>query len=287
MVRKAVITAAGLGTRLLPHTKEIPKEMLPIFYKTPRGFFLKPVIQLIFEQLYDTGIRNFCFITGRGKRVIEDHFTPDQSFIEYLRIKEKQIASEELMDFYEKINNSTIVWINQAEPKGFGDAVRLSEAFVGNKNFILAAGDNYMVSKNNSYIKLLIATHHEMKNHATLSVFEVDNPSRYGVVIGTQRNHRIIKVNKTIEKPKKHISNLALMSLHVFDPVIFDALKRIKPGYSNEYQLTDAIQLLVENKLRVNAVKIEEDVFRLDVGKPRSYWEAISYSFNSVGEEDE
>jgi len=288
MIKKAVVTAAGLGTRLLPHTKEIPKEMLPIFCKTSRGIFLKPAIQLIFEQLYDSGIREFCFITGRGKRVIEDHFTPDRAFIEYLKSKGKRLAAEELQDFYAKIDDSIIVWVNQSEPRGFGDAVRLSEAFVGDENFILAAGDNYMLSKRNMHIKKLINTHLKMKNHSTLSVFKVDDPRRFGVVIGKSITPELIKVEKTVEKPKEFISDLALISLHTFHPVIFDALKKIKPGYANEYQLTDAIQKLIEDGYKVVALKMEEDVFRLDIGKPHSYWLAVSFSYNnSLGDEDD
>jgi len=281
MIKKAVITAAGLGTRLLPYTKEIPKEMLPIFCKTPRGVFLKPAIQLIFEQLYDSGVREFCFIIGRGKRVIEDYFTPDRSFIEYLKSRKKHVAAEELQEFYAKIDDSVIVWINQPEPRGFGDAVRLSEAFVGDEDFILAAGDNYIVSRNNEHIKSLVETHIKMRNHSTLSVFKVKDPSSYGVVIGKNITSKIIKVEKTVEKPKDFISDLALISLHVFNPVIFDALRNIKPGYANEFQLTDAIQKLIEQNYKIIAVKMREDIFRLDIGTSKSYWLAVNFSYNN------
>ncbi|RLE74747.1 MAG: hypothetical protein DRJ44_06985 [Thermoprotei archaeon] len=286
MLKKAVITSAGLGTRLLPYTKEIPKEMLPIFCKTPRGIFLKPALQLIFEQLYSIGVREFCFIIGRGKRVIEDYFTPDSSFIKYLKEKNKSGVAEELEEFYSQVENSTLVWINQSEPRGFGDAVRLSEPFVGNNDFLLAAGDNYIVSPNNDYLKKLVNTHINMENHATLSVFKVDNPKNFGVIIGERLNSDIIYVEKTVEKPRVPISNLALISLHVFHPVIFEALKSIKPGYAGEYQLTDAIQKLVEWKYKVYALEMKGNVFRLDIGTPRSYWHAIEHSYSSSGHDE-
>ncbi len=283
MIKKAVITSAGLGTRLLPYTKEIPKEMLPIFCKTPRGVFLKPALQLIFEQLYSIGIREFCFIIGRGKRVIEDYFTPDNSFINYLRRKNKNRVAEELEEFYSQIENSTLVWINQPEPRGFGDAVRLSEPFVGKNDFLLAAGDNYIVSPENGFLKKIVHTHISMENHATLSVFRVDDPRSFGVVIGEQFDSDIVRVRKTVEKPQTPISNLALISLHVFHPIIFKALKSIEPGYAGEYQLTDAVQKLVEWNYRVYALEMKKNVFRLDIGTPQSYWRAVEYSYSLSG----
>ncbi|MEM5866902.1 MAG: sugar phosphate nucleotidyltransferase, partial [Candidatus Aenigmatarchaeota archaeon] len=124
MIRKAVIPAAGLGTRLLPMTKETPKEMLPIVVNRDNGTVcLKPMLQAVFEQLYSEGFREFAFIVGRGKRAIEDYFSPDYNFVEYLKRKNKNQSALELEEFYEKIKNSTIVFVNQPAPSGFGDAV--------------------------------------------------------------------------------------------------------------------------------------------------------------------
>jgi len=127
MIRKVVIPAAGLGTRLFPATKEQPKEMLPIFSTATNGdVSVKPVVQMVFEQLYDVGFREFCYVVGRGKRGIEDHFTPDSNFVRLLEGMGKNGQATELEDFYEKLRTSTIMWVNQPEPKGFGNAV-LSE----------------------------------------------------------------------------------------------------------------------------------------------------------------
>ncbi|MEM2294189.1 MAG: hypothetical protein QXX41_13030, partial [Nitrososphaerota archaeon] len=122
------MTAAGLGTRLLLATKEMPKEMLPLFSSGRNvDLLLKPVLQLIFEQLYDLGFREFCFVVGRGKRSIEDHFTPDYNYIELLKGKNKVNLVKNLEEFYQKVEKSIIFWVNQPEPRGFGHAVLMAE----------------------------------------------------------------------------------------------------------------------------------------------------------------
>ncbi|MEW6604823.1 MAG: sugar phosphate nucleotidyltransferase, partial [Thermoproteota archaeon] len=148
-VSKVVIPAAGLGTRLLSATKEQPKEMLPIFSKTENGeLCVKPVLQLIYEQLFDFGFRNFYFIVGRNKRAIEDHFTPDRDFIDSLNRKGKSSHAKELARFYEKLSLSSIVWINQSAPLGFGHAVLMAKNLVKDDPFLVHAGDTIISSKN-------------------------------------------------------------------------------------------------------------------------------------------
>ena len=159
-VRKVIITAAGLGTRLLSVTKEMPKEMLPLFCMGFNGdLLLKPVLQLIFEQLYDVGFREFCFIVSRGKRNIEDYFTLDYSFVELLKRRGKEVLAAELEEFYRKVESSAISWINQPEPKGFGDAVLRAEPFVDGEPFLVHAGDTYVISRGNSHIRRLLQAH--------------------------------------------------------------------------------------------------------------------------------
>ena len=141
-VRKAVILAAGLGTRLLPYSKETPKEMLPISVEENRVLVLKPVLQVIFEQLYDAGVREFCFIVGRNKRLIENHFTPDNGFIEYLYKKNKDSYAKVLDDFYRKLENSHVTWITQPYPRGTRDALMKARKFAENEPIIVSAGVN-------------------------------------------------------------------------------------------------------------------------------------------------
>ena len=134
MIKKVVITAAGLGTRLFPATKEQPKEMLPIFCRLTNGDVgVKPLLQLVFEQLYDVGFREFCFVVGRGKRSIEDHFTPDYDCLAMLKKHRRMSQSYDLENFYQKLKTSAIVWVNQPEAKGFGDSVLMAQPFVQNE----------------------------------------------------------------------------------------------------------------------------------------------------------
>ena len=142
---KIVITAAGKGTRLLPFTKEMPKEMMPIFSKiSANNRIVLPLLQYVYEQLYSMNFRDYCFIVGREKRSIEDHFTPHEMYLRNLKGSYKDIMTK----FYKKLENSHLVWINQNKPLGFGDAVKHAEKYVGKEDFIVHAGDVTILSKN-------------------------------------------------------------------------------------------------------------------------------------------
>lgn len=147
IVKKAIIPAAGLGARLLPLTKEIPKEMLPLFDKR-EGLSFKPLIQIVFERLYDAGIREFCIITGRGKRAIEDYFSRDDKYLEFLRSIGKLGLAEKLKSLYEILDKTKLSWIYQTTPAGLGAAVLLAEPFTKSEPFIVHAGDTYIASSN-------------------------------------------------------------------------------------------------------------------------------------------
>ena len=152
---KVVITAAGKGTRLLPFTKEMPKEMMPIF---SQGFtknrVVLPLLQYIYEQLYSMNFRDYCFVVGREKRSIEDHFTPHETYLRELTGDYKKFIT----NFYKKLDNSHLIWINQNKPLGFGDAVRRAERYVGKEDFIVHAGDVTILSKSKHPIVRLIDT---------------------------------------------------------------------------------------------------------------------------------
>jgi UTP--glucose-1-phosphate uridylyltransferase len=279
MIRKVVITAAGIGTRLLTVTKEQPKEMLPLFTKSNGGnLCVKPLLQMVFEQLYDYGFREFCFIIGRGKRVIEDHFTIDRDFIRQLNDKAKYSLASTLEQFYRKIEDSMIVWINQPEPKGFGHAVLMAKAFIGNESFLVHAGDTYIISKNNNHVKRLIEVHEKKKAEVTLLLKEVENPKQYGVAEVQEQNSGVFIVRKVIEKPQKPPTNLAIMPIYIFNPTIMTILEKTQPILGGEIQLTDGIQKIIDKGLKVQAMKLKDDEIRLDVGTPETYWEAIAIS---------
>jgi UTP--glucose-1-phosphate uridylyltransferase len=280
MIRKVIIPAAGLGTRLFPATKEQPKEMLPLFSATSQGnLSVKPVLQTVFEQLYGTGFREFCYVVGRGKRSVEDHFTPDLSYVNFLKVRGKDAQATELESFYEKLRASTIIWINQPEPKGFGNAVLMTEPFVQNEACLVHAGDSLIISKKMDYIKRLLDTYEKFDADATFIMLEIEKPKKYGVIEGDEVETGIFKVKAAIEKPENPPTNFAIMAIYVFHPVIFKALKTIRPGLDGELQLTDAIQKLVSWGLNVYAVKLDKEYTRLDIGTPKEYWEALDLSY--------
>ncbi len=246
---KAIITAAGYGTRLLPATKEIPKEMLPIPY---HGSF-KPVIQIVFEQLFHIGIRDFIIIVGRGKRVIEDHFTPDYLFTKYLDSKYKIKESNELKEFYNMLEQSDITWINQLDRRGFGDAVLRAEPFAGD-DFLIVAADH-------------IPRDLPMMPPQSILITKVDDPKNYGVVV-LDKNGTIIDIQEKPEKPK---TNLIVMPYYRFDSRIFKFLHEVKPDKNNEIQLTQAIKKMIEENVKIKGIRINK---AYDLGNIEKYVKA-------------
>lgn len=281
MIRKVVVPAAGLGTRLFPATKEQPKEMLPIFSRSRKkgDVCVKPLLQMVFEQLYDVGFREFCFVVGRGKRSIEDHFTPDFNSVVMLKNSGKGARAFDLNGFYLKLKTSTIVWLNQPQPRGFGDAVLMALPFVQNEPCLVHAGDTYIVSKDAEHLRLLMKVSEQFKADAAFIVQKIDDPRQYGVIDVEEIDGRVYKVKYAVEKPKKPATNLAIMPIYVFHPVIFEALQKTLPGKGGEIQLTDAIQRLIDEGLNVFAVRLNPDEARLDIGSPETYWEALSLSY--------
>ena len=276
MPKKAVIPAAGLGTRLLPITKELPKEMLPVIALMKNGqISLKPMLQAIFEQLHDVGFREYAFIVGRGKRAIEDHFLPDEEFIQHLRTINENNLAEELQEFYKKINNSSIVFINQPKPKGFGDAVGRASLFTGNETFLMQAGDDLIISKNNNHLKRATETFEKYDTDTLLLVEEVPDPRKYGVITGKEIKPGIIRVTNIVEKPQKPPSNLAIVGLYIFRPIIYKAIKEVKPDKSGEIQLTDALKLLIGWNCKVYGLKLKPNEVRIDIGTAESYLEML------------
>lgn len=277
---KVVIPAAGLGTRMLPVTKEQPKEMLPIFSRTVnKNLCLKPILQLVFEQLYTFGLREFCFIIGRGKRAIEDYFTPDRNNINLLKYRGKNDAAQELDEIYEKINSSKFIWINQPDPKGFGDAVLQSEPFIGEDDFLVHAGDTYIVS-NGSHLNRLVYAYEHYDADAAFTIRNVKDPQKLGVVRVKKLGQGIFNVNEAVEKPAKPQTNNAIMPIYIFKSKIFDFLKITKEDHGGEIQLTNGIQGMIEVGLNVIAIKLKEEELWLDIGTPNSYWEALKTSYN-------
>ena len=271
-----------MGTRLLPFSKEIPKEMFPIITCDQTGSLqLKPVIQAIFEQLHSAGTRDFYFVVGRGKRAIEDHFSPDSRFLEFLRGRGK--LPESLLAFYEKIRSSNLAFLNQMEPLGFGHAVQLGRPVIKGP-FIVQAADTFILSKNDGYLDRLAAMHEKYHAAATILLQDVADPRHYGVVEGKTVEEGVFRISSAVEKPQEPKSNHAIMPVYIFTDRIFDALTSLEPGWGGELQLTDAIQALVAAGKPVVGVKLDDDELRLDLGSPETMVEALRISLQFVDE---
>ena len=271
MIQKIVITAAGLGTRLLPITKEIPKEMMPLFLHDRNDeVIVKPLIQIIFEQFFHQGLRKYCIIMGRQKRIIEDHFTIDEEFLKNFEKKSKY--GQDLKKFYLMLNRSKIFWVDQPEPNGFGDAVKHAESFIGNDDFLVIAGDT-LLPKGDKIIKKLMNVKLNGKNDVTLILKEVPDPRRFGVAVIDQAKNKTI-VKNVEEKPKNPKSNLSIVALYRFRPSIFEALKETTDG-KKEVQLTDGIQKLIEWGGKINAIVMNKNDVVIDIGTAESYLENI------------
>ena len=272
MIKKAVIPAAGLGTRLLPITKEMPKEMLPVFVRDRNGeISLKPFLQIIFEELYRVGFREFCLIVGRGKRAIEDHFTPDSHFVEYLRMRGKGVEAYKLEEFYEMILESDIFFVNQPEPKGFGDSLLHARNFTTQTPFLLHAGDDLIQSPGEKHLKKMEEVFTRLDADALFFVEEMEDPRRYGVVVGSRVDEDLVHVENIYEKPEKPPTNLATVAVYMFKPVIYEYIERVTPDESGEIQLTEAIRMLAEERGKVYALRLKPGERRIDIGVPENY----------------
>ena len=262
-IRKAVIPAAGLGTRFLPVTKSMPKEMLPIIDK--------PVIHYVVEEAIDAGIEDIIIITGRGKRAIEDYFDAAPELEMQLK---KQNKTDALENIRKIADLSSIHYIRQKEPNGLGDAILKAEKHIGDEPFAVLLGDDIIVH-NESCMGQLISKYSQLKS-SIIAVERIppEKISSYGIVKGTWIGADLMNVQDIIEKPRpdQAPSDLGAVGRYVFVPEIFDCLKRTAPGFGNEIQLTDAICRLLKNQ-PVYAYKFKGK--RYDTGDILGYIEAI------------
>ena len=277
---RVVITAAGKGTRLLPFTKEMPKEMMPIFSNVfTNNRVVLPLLQYIYEQLYSMNFRDYCFVVGREKRSIEDHFTPHETYLRDLAGDYKKIMTK----FYQKLEKSHLVWINQNKPLGFGDAVRRAERYVGKEDFIVHAGDVTILSKNKHPILRLMETAKKNPDaKAILLCKKVIDSKRYGVPTVNKLSNNLFIVKEVVEKPKKPKSEFGILPLYYFKSDIFSSLKKIKLGKGKEFQLTDAIQNLLQEKQKVLAIILNKNEEEVDVGTVESYRNAQEITFRKA-----
>ena len=234
---KAVIPAAGLGTRFLPATKAQPKEMLPVYDK--------PTIQYVIEESVNSGVDDILIVTGKGKRSIEDHF--DRSFELEHHLKTK--GKEEFLKEIEYISDlADIHFIRQKKQKGLGDAIYCAKKHVGNDPFVVMLGDT--ITKDTVPCTKQLIDIHEKYGKSVIALEEVpdEKVERYGIIGGEEIEPNIYQIDKLVEKPPLRVapSNLAIMGRYVLTPDIFDCIENVEPGYGGEIQLTDALSKLDE-----------------------------------------
>ena len=264
-ITKAVVPAAGRGTRLMPATRSQPKEMLPVGRK--------PTIQHVVEELAASGLREVLLISGQGKRAIEDHLDRDVA-----RNDERHQPWMDLRFFHAR----------QTQPRGLADAVAIAEPFAGGQPFVVALGDSILLSRSREpVLKRMIDVHLQRRPAATIAVEEVPREavSRYGIVAPkgkpasrpAGKPDHVFAISGFVEKPSpsKAPSNLAAAGRYILEPAVFDAIRRIKPGIGGELWLTDALRLLLEEGHEIICVKLRKGEHRLDIGSFFSYYQAF------------
>ncbi len=264
-IRKAIIPAAGLGTRFLPATKAQPKEMLPIVDK--------PAIQYIVEEIVRSGITDITIVTGRNKRALEDHF--DYS-VELENILDKKGKTEMLKMVREISEYASIYYIRQKEPLGLGHAILTAKRHIGNEPFVVVLGDD-IVDSEVPVVKQMLEKRALYKGGSMIGVQEVpdDKVSSYGIVKpGNRFDDRTVKVEDFIEKPtlEEAPSNYACLGRYILEPQIFEYLEKTKPGKGNEIQLTDAILDMIKLGDKVLAYDFKGK--RYDTGDKLGYLKA-------------
>ncbi len=261
-IRKAVIPAAGLGTRFLPATKAIPKEMVPIVDK--------PTLQYIVEEAAASGIEDILIITGRTKRAIEDHF--DKSY--ELETELEKSGKLEYLHTLQKISDlANIHYVRQKEAKGLGHAIYCAKVFAENEPFAVLLGDDVVVAEKPCLAQMM--EQFESLGSTILGVRQVPDAdtSKYGIVTGEKVADKLHRVDDMVEKPAPGTapSNVAVMGRYIITPEIFRCLEETKPGAGGEIQLTDALKMLTQ---RETVYGYEFEGKRYDVGSKHGYLEA-------------
>lgn len=262
-IRKAVIPVAGLGTRFLPATKSIPKEMLTIVDR--------PTIQYIVEEVVASGIEQVILVTSAGKSAIENHFDYDFELDTVLQMKKKEIMAEELNHISNLID---IVSVRQKKPLGLGHAIWSTRNVVGNEPFVVVLGDDLVLSKEPCCHQMISLFEEVQESIVAIQRVPMDQTKNYGIVEGQSYKERTYKVEKMFEKPAPGVteSNMAIIGRYILQPDIFSLLEETEPGYGGEIQLTDALLKLSRER---HMYAYEFEGMRFDAGDKLGYLKAI------------
>jgi UTP--glucose-1-phosphate uridylyltransferase len=266
MVKKAIIPAAGYGTRSLPITKVLPKEMLPICDR--------PAIDYLVREAIDSGIEQILIIVSRSKNMILDYFDKSIELEAFLKEKNKEHLIKEI-----GTPEVHIEYVRQHISKGLGDAILLGRHFVGNEPFAVMLPDEIIINQNSAPLLQLVNLYNKYKgNIIGLKKMDEMDLSKYGIIEPDQNYENLYKIKDIVEKPEKPPSNLAVIGRYILDPMIFDYLMDIKPGVGGEIQLTDAIKEMLN---KVNCYGKEIDGRRFDIANMSEYVDLINYIYAS------
>ncbi|QER42181.1 UTP--glucose-1-phosphate uridylyltransferase [Thermodesulfobacterium sp. TA1] len=268
-VRKAVLPVAGLGTRMLPITKVVPKELLPVIER--------PTVEYVIDEAIQSGVNTLIFIISQGKGKIIDYFDIDLNLRSFLKERGKTDLLEKVKEVEEKIKY--LIEVRQKVPEGLGHAILMAEEAVGKEPFAVLLGDD-LVDADPPCLKQMLEVYQSLSLKVSrvslIAVEEVswEHISRYGIIDGEKVEENLIRIKNVVEKPapEEAPSNLAIIGRYIFDPVIFDYLKRI-PKVNGEYQLTDAIQLMVDEGHEVYAYLSKG--IRFDTGNREGFFKTI------------
>lgn len=270
-VKKCLFPAAGYGTRFLPVTKSMPKEMLPLVNK--------PLIQYGVEEAMDAGITGVAIVTGRGKRALEDHFDISYELEHQIAGTSKEGA---LTDIRKIIDQCTFSYTRQIEMKGLGHAILTGETLIGNEPFAVLLADDYCVTETDGVLAQMIALY-EKHQCSIVAIEEVprDETYKYGVIAGQEIEPGVYRVSEMVEKPAPEVapSNLAIIGRYILTPDIFDILRQTPPGRNNEVQITDALMTQAQQG-GVLAYKFKGR--RFDCGSIEGFMDASNYNYTNV-----
>ncbi len=271
MIKKCLFPVAGYGTRFLPATKSMPKEILPIVNK--------PLVQYGVEEAVEAGLNNIGFVTGRGKRAIEDHFDISYELEDQIAGTGKEVALEGVRSL---IQECTFTYTRQTSVRGLGDAILTGQAIVGNEPFAVVLADDLCIGSQRGVLAQMVDLYNQFRC-SIVAVEEVprEAASSYGIVAGDSISERLIKVTDMVEKPQPEDapSNLAIIGRYILTPDIFDILRETAPGRNGEVQITDAL-LAQASSGSVMAYKFEGK--RFDCGSVKGFVEATNYCYQKT-----
>jgi UTP--glucose-1-phosphate uridylyltransferase len=264
LISKCLFPAAGYGTRFLPATKAVPKEMLPIL--------TKPLLQYGVEEAIASGINNMAIVTGRGKRSIEDHFDNSYELESQLLGTPKEYLLNEIKEIIEK---ATFTYVRQQKMLGLGHAILAGKPLIGNKAFAVILADDLCVTEKEGVLSQMIEVYKKYKcSIIAIEEVPIDQAHKYGIIKGNMIDDQIYQVTDMVEKPENPHSNLAIIGRYILTPDIFEIIKQVRPDNNGEIQLTDA---LLQQVKKGGVIAYKFNGKRYDCGGIKGYLQAINH----------